>query len=235
MTEAGNDKAFSPLWSPDGKRLSFTNVRGETWSIEVDKPWREQTPQLLNPKREPPLQFWPAAWSSDGRRLLAGVISTGNLSVLTVYSFETGQLEKISDSGSPSTAWLQDDRRAVFIFDGAVFITDTAQKNSRPLFPRRPIGSSDSGSRATTAGSTTYWNLSKPTSGCSVNDSSTPGHPLRHVTEVLLQLSQGLDDIFDQRAVADDDLRFAAHARVQWPRLALTVDFGFGYFDMRLE
>jgi eukaryotic-like serine/threonine-protein kinase len=138
LTEAGNNKALIPLWSPDGKRLSFTNVSGETWSIEVDKPWREQTPQLLNPKREPPLQFWPGAWSSDGRRLIAGVISPGSLPMLIVYSIETGQLEKISDSGSPSAAWLQDDRRALFIFDGAIFMTDTATKKQRPFFTEAP-------------------------------------------------------------------------------------------------
>ncbi|HKS41353.1 MAG TPA: protein kinase [Blastocatellia bacterium] len=138
LTEAGDDKALTPLWSPDGKRLSFTNVRGETWSIEVDKPWREQTPQMLNPKREPPLQFWPGAWSSDGRRLIAGVIAPGSLPIFTVYSIETGQLEKISDSGSSSAAWLQDDRRVLFIFDGAIFITDTATKKQHPFFTEAP-------------------------------------------------------------------------------------------------
>jgi Tol biopolymer transport system component len=138
LTEAGDDKALTPLWSPDGKRLSFTNIRGETWSIEVDKPWREQTPQMLNPKREPPLQFWPGAWSSDGRKLIAGVIAPGSLPIFAVYSIETGQLEKISDSGAASAAWLQDDRRVLFIFDGAIFITDTATKKQRPFFTEVP-------------------------------------------------------------------------------------------------
>ncbi|HEY7547155.1 MAG TPA: LpqB family beta-propeller domain-containing protein, partial [Blastocatellia bacterium] len=61
LTETGNDQAFKPIWSPDGKRLTFTNIRGETSIIEVDKPWREQTPQMLNPRTEPPLRFWPEA------------------------------------------------------------------------------------------------------------------------------------------------------------------------------
>ncbi len=138
LTEAGNDKAFTPLWSPDGKKLSFTNIKGESWSIEVDKPWSEQTPQLLNPKREPPLQFWPGAWSSDGRRLLAGAISTGSLPFVAVYSFETGQLEKVIDSSTSAMAWLQDDRRALFLIDGAIFITDTATKKHRPFFTEAP-------------------------------------------------------------------------------------------------
>jgi Tol biopolymer transport system component len=138
LTEAGDDRALIPLWSPDGKRLSFTNVRGETWSIEVDKPWREQTPQLLNPRREPPLRFWPSAWSSDSRRLVAGVISPGSPPFYAVYTFETGQFEKISDSGSASAAWLEDDRRVLFIVDGAVVITDIATKKQRPFFSEAP-------------------------------------------------------------------------------------------------
>jgi len=134
LTETGNSRAFTPLWSPDGKRLSFTNILGETWMIEVDKPWNEQTPQLLNPKRDPPVRFWPAAWSSDGRRLLGRSDLDGQPPGLTLFSFETGQLEKISDFGFPSMAWLQDDRRALCIDEGAIFIIDTATKKTRSLF-----------------------------------------------------------------------------------------------------
>ena len=138
LTESGNNKAFTPLWSPDGKRLNFTNVNGETWLIEVDKPWSEQTPQMLNPKRDPPVQFWPAAWSSDGRKLLGGSNVDGHSLGLTIYSFETGRLERISDFGSPSMAWLQDDRRALFSVDGTIFITDTATKKHHPFFSGAP-------------------------------------------------------------------------------------------------
>ncbi|HKA22124.1 MAG TPA: protein kinase [Blastocatellia bacterium] len=138
LTESGNDKAFTPLWSPDGKRLNFTNIRGEAWMIEVDKPWREQSPQKLNPEREPALQFWPAAWSSDGRRLIGGSNLDGPRLVLSTYSLETGQFEKISDSGSASMAWLADNRRALVIVEGAVFITDTATKEQRLFFANEP-------------------------------------------------------------------------------------------------
>jgi Tol biopolymer transport system component/predicted Ser/Thr protein kinase len=138
LTEAGQDQAFKPIWSPDGKRLTFTNIRGETSIIEVDKPWREQTPQMLNPKAEPPLRFWPEAWSSDGRRLLVGVNSVNNRSVLTVYWLETGRLEKISDSPSHSTAWLQDNRRALSLTDNAIFIMDTETKKHRLFFSDAP-------------------------------------------------------------------------------------------------
>lgn len=137
LTETGDDRALIPLWSPDGKRICFSNKKGETWSIEVDKSWHEQTPQLLNPTREPPLLFWPGAWSSDGRRLIAGVVAVGSPPVLAVYSFETDQLEKISDSGS-SAVWLQDDRRALFIVDGTIFISDTATKKLHPLLTEEP-------------------------------------------------------------------------------------------------
>jgi eukaryotic-like serine/threonine-protein kinase len=138
LTEAGSNKAFTPLWSPDGKWLNYTNSNGETWIIEVDKPWSEQTPQMLNPKREPPLQFWPAAWSSDGRKLIGGSNIGGQRLVPAVYSFETDQIEKLDDTGSASMAWLQDDLRALFIIEGAVVITDTATKKNRPFFSSAP-------------------------------------------------------------------------------------------------
>ncbi len=138
LTESGNDRAYNPLWSPDGKRLSFTNHKGETRIIEVDKPWSEQTPQLLNPQREPPLQFWPTAWSSDGRRVLGGSNLEGQALVPAIYSFETGEIEKVSDFGGVSLSWLQDDRRALIISDGAVIIINTATKKYRSLFTAAP-------------------------------------------------------------------------------------------------
>jgi eukaryotic-like serine/threonine-protein kinase len=143
LTETGNNKAFTPLWSPDGKRLSFTSNNGEAWILEVDKAWSDQKPQKLNPERNPPLQFWPAAWSSDGRRLL-GWSDLNQLSLgLTIYSFDSGRLEQISDYGRPSMAWLQDDRRALFSHDGSIYIIDTLTKNDRLFYsigPDRIIG-----------------------------------------------------------------------------------------------
>ena len=138
LTESGIDKAFTPVWSPDGKLLSFTNIKGETWIIEVDKPWGEQAPRRINPQREPPLQFWPGAWSSDGRRLIGWSDIDKQGPRLTVYSLETGRLEDLGGFGSPSMAWLQDDRRALFNVDGEVFITDTDTKKRRPFFSGAP-------------------------------------------------------------------------------------------------
>ena len=138
LTETGADRAFNPLWSPDGKRLNFTNIKGETWIIEVDKPWREQTPQKLNPEGEPASRFWPAAWSPDGRKLLGWSDLNQQSPGLTVYSFETGRHETISDFGSASMAWLQDNRRALFTVDGTVFLTDTVTKKHHLLFSSAP-------------------------------------------------------------------------------------------------
>src|SRR6185503_14030408 len=115
LTEMGNDKAFNPVWTPDGKKLSFANIRGEAWLIEPDKPWLEQSPQMLNPKREPPLQFWPADWTSDGRKLVLGSNLDQQSLVISVFSFDTGSVEKISDVGGVSMAWFKDARRMLFI------------------------------------------------------------------------------------------------------------------------
>jgi Tol biopolymer transport system component len=138
LTHSGDDKAYAPLWSPDGKTLTFTNIKGKTWLIEVDKPWSEQTPRLLNPERDPPTQFWPSAWSSDARYLIGGGALDGHSLGLARYSSETGLLEKISDFGGASMAWLQDDRRALFMADGSVLIMDTATRKHRPFFSVAP-------------------------------------------------------------------------------------------------
>jgi eukaryotic-like serine/threonine-protein kinase len=138
LTESGNDKAFTPLWWPDGKKLNFTNIRGEAWVIEVDKPWREQSPQKLNPEREPALQFWAAAWSSDGRRLLGGSNIDGSRLVPSIYSLETGKFEKISENGTASMAWLADNRRVLFMVEGTISIIDTATKKQRAFFANEP-------------------------------------------------------------------------------------------------
>ncbi len=138
LTESGNDKAFIPLWSPDGRNIIFTNNRGETRRIEVDKPYNEQTPQTLTPKREPPLQFWPGSWSSDGRRLIGWSDLKQSSAGLSIYSFETGQLEQLLDYGRPSILWLQDNRRALFTVDGTIFIVDTATKKHHAFFSKAP-------------------------------------------------------------------------------------------------
>lgn len=143
LTETGDDKAFNPLWSPDGKRLAFVNRKGETRVIEVDKPWSEQTPILLNPKREPPFQFWPVVWSSDGRRLLGGSNIDQQSLIPSIYSFETGKLEKASEIGGVSMAWLQDQRNVLLIIDGTICNTDPVTKTHRSFFsnlPNRIIG-----------------------------------------------------------------------------------------------
>jgi eukaryotic-like serine/threonine-protein kinase len=138
LTESGNNKAFTPLWWPDGKKLNFTNIKGEAWVIEVDKPWSEQSPQKLNPEREPALQFWAAAWSSDGRRLLGGSNLDGSRLVPSIYSLETGKFEKLSENGTASMAWLADNRRALFMVEGTVSIIDTATKKQRAFFANEP-------------------------------------------------------------------------------------------------
>lgn len=138
LTETGNDKAYNPVWSPDGKRLVFTNHRGEARVLEVDKPWSEQAPQLINPRREPLLQFWPVAWSPDGRRLLGGSNIDQQSLIPAIYSFETGALEKASDFGGISMSWLQNDRRVLLIIDGTICVTDTVTRKHRPFFSRTP-------------------------------------------------------------------------------------------------
>ena len=73
-----------------------------------------------------------------GRKLLGGSNPDSQSLVPAIYSFETKTIEKISDYGGVSMAWLQDVRRALFVVDGTIVISDTLTKKDRPFLTRAP-------------------------------------------------------------------------------------------------
>jgi len=77
-------------------------------------------------------------WSSDGRKIIDSSNLDRQSRGLSIYFFETGRLEQISDFSSPSMALLQDDRRGLFSLDGTIFIADTATLKRRSLFSVAP-------------------------------------------------------------------------------------------------
>ena len=117
-----------PQWSPDGSRLVFKR-HDVNMIIEVNKPWKDQTPQQLPP---PPLSFVIWDWSRDGKKLI------GTFADAKVWSFslETNQYEKLSDFGA-YPKWLPDSVRFVTFTGGKIYLGNAQTKQMQELFPVR--------------------------------------------------------------------------------------------------
>jgi len=67
LTRGGND-SFSPLWSPDGRRIAFSNNESGTRDIYVQSVDGTRPQERLWTAR--PVDTFPTDWSSDGRHIL---------------------------------------------------------------------------------------------------------------------------------------------------------------------
>jgi Tol biopolymer transport system component len=126
LTDCAPYNCFYPTWSPDGKRLGFYKSGVNTFIIEPDKLWANQTPQPLPPWPDDAGHFQLWSWSPDGQKL-AGVWQGGKSSGVFTYSLATKQYERIADFGS-DPVWLSDNRRLLFIFRHKLYLVDSRAK-----------------------------------------------------------------------------------------------------------
>src|SRR5207247_7220254 len=62
--------AVFPVWSPDGSRMAVArNDKAEVCIFDPNRPWKEQTPEILPPLKDGPEPFIVNSWSPDGERL----------------------------------------------------------------------------------------------------------------------------------------------------------------------
>jgi Tol biopolymer transport system component len=129
--------ASNPQWSPDGTHLVYRNLGGASPSIiEVEKPWAEQSPQLLPPMSD--LTNWGTwSWSPDGRKLAGNKLPAEAPVSTLVYSLETQQYEKLTDFGR-APVWLSDSRRLLFLHQGKLYLIDSQSKKVRELLSVAP-------------------------------------------------------------------------------------------------
>jgi Tol biopolymer transport system component/serine/threonine protein kinase len=135
----GNRRIYYPVWSPNEKRLAFYNSGLNTFLMEPDKSWDEQTPEPLPPVLDKGghLEIW--SWSPNGEKL-AGVWQSPGVgrSGLTTYSLVSRRYESITSFGA-DPVWLSDNRRLLFINNFRLYLVDSQTKEPRQLFSLDPL------------------------------------------------------------------------------------------------
>jgi Tol biopolymer transport system component len=137
LTDVPGANVLNPVWSPDGRRLLY-QVR-DVNSYIIDVSGSEQTrrpPQPLAGHQMP--GFFPWSWSPDGK-LLAGWPYKNELpgSGVVVYSFATSRYERLTERGT-HPAWLNDNRRLIYILHGKMYILDSLTRHSREFHSVEP-------------------------------------------------------------------------------------------------
>lgn len=123
-------------WSPDSSRIATNAGAGgqETHTVVFDsnRPWKEQTPDILPPDDPPTNHFLVNSWSPDGARLVGHVgLAKGGIEM---YSFRSGRYQRLTDFGE-WPVWMPDSRRAMFVANGkAFYVVDSQSKQVRKIF-----------------------------------------------------------------------------------------------------
>jgi hypothetical protein len=91
----GAGSNMRPLWTPDGKRLTYASDRDGTWGIYSQAVEGSAVAERIT-RAEPGVEHWPDSWSADARTLaftrIAGTLdSIGSQGIWTVTLDENGR------------------------------------------------------------------------------------------------------------------------------------------------
>jgi Tol biopolymer transport system component len=157
LTQSGNNSR--PIWTPDGKRLTFTSDREGTPSIYWQPADGSGVAERLT-KAEPKIEHWPDSWSPDGKTLsFTRFGGLGNQSIWLLQVDARGEAKDFGakESGgsafSPDGKWLayrqNDSGFGIFVqpfpATGAVYkVTSNGSypiwsHDQREMFYRRPF------------------------------------------------------------------------------------------------
>ncbi len=128
---------YYPIWSPDRNLLAFYKAGINTFLIEPDKSWSEQTPEALPPvPGGGHLSVW--SWSPNGD-MLAGhlVLPNGKYAGLMTYSLASQQYEPITTFGV-DPIWLSDNRRLLFFNNYRLYLVDRLKKTPTQILSLDP-------------------------------------------------------------------------------------------------
>ncbi len=137
LQQLTEDGAGYIAWSPDGSRIATVGViekpavGGAVWIFDPNRPWKQQTPEVLPPLEPSSARFRVNSWSPDGEHLVGHVdVRQG----IMMYSLRSRKYERLTDFGE-WPVWLPDSRRVLFVAGGkAFFIVDAQSKQVRKIF-----------------------------------------------------------------------------------------------------
>jgi tricorn protease len=119
----GNPPSFfySPKWSPDSKKIAYTDKRLNLWYVDVDKgePVKIDTNTYDNP-----FPVLDPAWSPDSKWVVYTKQLKNRLATVFIYSLESGKAEQVTDN-------LSDARYASFDKNGK-YVYFTASTDAGP-------------------------------------------------------------------------------------------------------
>jgi len=112
---------YDPLWSPDSKKIAYTDKRLNIWYVEVEKaaPVKVDTALIYNRRNQQT-----PAWSPDSQWIAYSRLLDNRLAAIFVYSLETGKSTQLTDGMSDA---------AFPVFDGSgKYLCFTASTNVGP-------------------------------------------------------------------------------------------------------
>jgi Tol biopolymer transport system component len=135
LTEGG---AGYLAWAPDGSRIATASqsddppLKSRVFIFDPDRPWKQQSPELLPPLDPPSSRFLVNDWSKDGKRLVG--VAEPPIGGVVTYSLQSHRYERLTDFGE-WPVWLPDSRRVLFVANGKSFyVVDSSSKQMRKLF-----------------------------------------------------------------------------------------------------
>jgi tricorn protease len=88
---------YSPVWSPDSKKIAFSDKRLELWYVELEHP----TPVKVDTDRfDSPLHQFDVVWSPDNRWLAYTKQLENHMRAVFVYSLEERKATQLTDGMS---------------------------------------------------------------------------------------------------------------------------------------